>query len=134
MQIAMPLPEAADISYPYADAQAVRPISLTIRRGEIVARRGASGAGKTTSVNLQCSEIVTAARKRRVVACLKRLMDIRAKRCHLPHLRSGHAWTVHDARARHQRVAVAPASGSFARGKFAVKSNPAPQRAEGEVS
>src|SRR5690348_14780061 len=48
----MPLPKAADISYAYAVAQAVRPISLTVGRGAIVTRLGANGIGKTTSVKM----------------------------------------------------------------------------------
>src|ERR1700742_2870841 len=47
-----PLLEVTDIAYAYAGAQAVRRVSLTVDRGEIVALLGANGAGKTTSVKM----------------------------------------------------------------------------------
>jgi branched-chain amino acid transport system ATP-binding protein len=52
MQTDAPLLEVNDIAYAYAGAQAVRRVSLTVGRGEIVALLGANGAGKTTSVKM----------------------------------------------------------------------------------
>jgi len=47
-----PLLDVTDLAYAYAGAQAVRRVSLTVARGEIVALLGANGAGKTTSVKM----------------------------------------------------------------------------------
>ena len=52
MQIDVPLLEVIDIAYAYAGAQAVRRVSLTVGKGEIVALLGANGAGKSTSVKM----------------------------------------------------------------------------------
>ena len=52
MQATAPLLETVDLAYAYSGALAVRSISLSVARGEIVALLGANGAGKSTSVKM----------------------------------------------------------------------------------
>jgi branched-chain amino acid transport system ATP-binding protein len=47
-----PLLEVSELAYAYDGAHAVRNVSLSVRRGEIVALLGSNGAGKSTTVGM----------------------------------------------------------------------------------